>query len=93
MFKIILWAMENRIIIFLLLISSCKKKDCDTLHQRVEASFAEYETASEINKANPTTQDSLIAVEKYNEYEDAHNDFIDRGCYYSKYVNKWMILK
>lgn len=58
------------------------------LHQRVKESFNEYKTASENNNTNPSTEDSLIAVEKYNEYEDAHNDFLNRGCYYSKYVNK-----
>ena len=80
--------MAEKLILFLLLISSCKKRDCDVLHQRVEESFNEYKTASKINNTNPTTKDSLIAVEKYTKYEDAHNDFLDRGCYYSKYVNK-----
>ena len=80
--------MVNKIILILLLISSCKKRDCDALHQRVENAFSEYKKASEYNNANPSTEDSLIAVEKYNEYDDAHNDFLNRGCYYSKYVNK-----
>ncbi len=80
--------MGNRIILFILLISSCKKRDCDVLHQRVETSFDEYKIAVEINNANTTPKDSIITAEKYTKYEDAHNDFLDRGCYYSKYVNK-----
>lgn len=62
--------MVNKIILILLLFSSCKKKDCDVLHQRVKNSFNEYKTASQNNNANPSTQDSLIAVEKYNEYNN-----------------------
>lgn len=63
--------MGTKLIIFLLLISSCKKKDCEILHQRVKNSFNEYKTVSENNKLNPSTEDSLIVIEKYNEYEDA----------------------
>ena len=82
--------MVNKLILILLLIltSSCKKRDCDDLHQKTENAFKEYKQASEFNNANPSVEDSLIAVEKYEIYEDAHNDFLNRGCYYSKYVNK-----
>jgi len=77
--------MKKIVFILFLLILSCKKRDCDILNEKSENAWSEYAQASEKNKNNPTEENKAFAEQKFQTYEDADNDFLERGCYHSKY--------
>lgn len=68
-----------------LVLFSCKKRDCDILHQKSESAWAEYAEASQKNNSNPTEENKNDAIDKFKIYEEADRDFLERGCYHSKY--------
>lgn len=75
-------------VLFVLLILftlSCKKRDCDILHEKSENAWSEYAQASKKNNSNPTEENKNDAIDKFKIYEEADRDFLERGCYHSKY--------
>ncbi len=77
--------MRTLLILLILFTLSCKKRDCDILNDKTENAWSEYAQASEKNNNNPTEENKAFAEQKYEEYEKADRDFLERGCYHSKY--------
>lgn len=82
--------MAMRNIVFLILIAavSCKKRDCEILHDKTQKAWDDYEEASNNNKLNPSEENKKIAEEKYKTFEDEDNTFLNRKCQRSKYQIK-----
>ncbi len=73
--------MKYIVSILIILLLSCKKRDCDILLQKEKNSWDEYVNYIEICKNNPIEENKLVKEEKYNTYIKNMKEFKKRGCY------------